>query len=687
MATLMAERRRRQAAEAEVARLRRQLVASGVILGTPLLSPLAAQQLAQVTSQLQQTEQQLEDEQELVRQVIDISPTLVYVQNEAGQCILANKRYEQLLSRLAPGALELDARTGLDSLSPSFETTTTFEESYELLDGQRRWYNTTRSPLIRSDGSRYLLSFSSDITELKRLHQVAEEAGRAKQVFLANMSHEFRTPLHGVMGLAELLQKGNLSGEQGDYVDMILYSTEHLLMVIDDVLDFTKVESGEINLESIPFDLLKTVQQAVRSFTFKTAEKGLLLRVQEPAVPLPLVQGDPYRLHQILVNLLGNAVKFTPHGTITVTVELGEQTDSTLPVTLSITDTGIGISADNLDQLFTIFRQANSSIPRLYGGTGLGLTICKSLVELQGGEIGVHSAPGQGSCFYFTIPYAVSDQLLLQDPVAPPSPDLLRGRSALVVEDNAINQLLAVSMLGQWEMEVELAQSGEEALARAYERRYDLILMDIQMPEMDGIEAASRLRQQVSLNKHTPIVAVTADAIRINADSCQALGFTDFLLKPYTEAALHQLLVRVSSAGQVTASEKNNLMVASTSPPSEIGLYYDFLSLGRLGTDPEFLRKLLEMFIAQVPVQVQALQEAVKQEDWLVMGSEAHKLKTSFGNLNIQPATNYLKRLEEVAEQPTARSEVHFLLTAVIQAVQQYTNLFLKDLNTLPLPS
>lgn len=682
LALIVSERRRRKAAEAELIHLRAQLAH----LTSTLDGQASAPNSNCVLEHRPQPEPPADHQQDLARQVIDANPHLVYVENEAGECILSNKRYAQLLSQraLTGEGKTTDAERAQMSRPRVVDAPTTFEESYRLLNGQTYWYYTTQIPLVRSDGSRYLLTYSSDITELKRAYQLGEESGRAKQMFLANMSHEFRTPLHGVMGLAELLKKEVLSAEQLDYVEMIQYSTENLLLVIDDVLNFTKAETGKINIESIPFDLVKTVQQAASSLTFKTAEKGLHLRVEEPAELLPLLQGDPYRLHQVLVNLLGNAVKFTPQGSITLTIEPGERIGDTVPVTLSVLDTGIGIRADHLDHIFSSFGQADNSISRLYGGSGLGLAICKNLIELQGGQIGVHSTPGQGSCFYFTIPYAVSDQQLVIKPVVALSSELIRGLRVLLVEDDAINQLLAVTMLGQWEVEVDLAQNGEVAVARALQQGYDVILMDIQMPEMDGIEATAQLRREGGANLHTPIVAVTADAIRIDANTCQALGFTDFLLKPYTQAALHQLLTRVSQRETHPAVGVPSFFAPADSMAlPETELHYDFLGLGKLGTDAEFTGRLLKIFLDRVPSQVQVLRDAIAREDWALASSEAHKLKTTFGTLNIHPAADYLGQLEERAERQAPVSEMVPFLDAVSIATQQYAVLFQRDLGLL----
>lgn len=678
---LAAERRKREAAEAEILRLRAQLEAStsAAAKNTPITD--AAQYLA-VVSQLKYTEQQLEDQQGLVRQVIDNSPNLVYVEDEEGRCILANKSYVELLSQRVEPPQEADTKPAAlvpDCLeSPQPYTTTAFEECYHLANGQVVWYHTTKSPLIRSDGRRFLLTFSSNITDLKLAHRVAEESVQAKQLFMANMSHEIRTPLHGVMGLIELLKRHPLSTEQADYVGMIKYTTENLLVVINDILDFSKIESGKISFESIPFDVVRTVQQAARSLSFKLDEKGLLLKIVDPSEPLPPVVGDPFRLHQVLVNLISNAIKFTHRGGITITLDASKYAADNLSITCSVADTGIGIDPTHVTQIFNSFQQADSSIPRLYGGTGLGLTICKNLIELQGGEIEVKSELGKGSCFTFTLPYAVSEEPLAEESAFIQQPDLLQGLSILLAEDNAINQLIAVSMLGQWQVKVDMAQNGEDALTKAFQNKYDLILMDIQMPVLDGIEATAQLRANPGPNQMAPVIALTADAIRVNAESCQALGFTDYLTKPYSEFALYNTLAQVSRGAQAP------LVLAETAlGPSEAGLHYDFAMLGKLATDTSFVRKMLELFVARVPKQVQTLQEAIAEEDWEVVLRETHSLKTTFGSLNIQPETSHLKRMEELAHQPTRKMEFYPLIEAVAKATEQYSDLFVLELEQL----
>jgi two-component system aerobic respiration control sensor histidine kinase ArcB len=669
--TLAAERRRREAAEAEVIRLQVQLATI-----TSVLTDLSTQSADHASSQ---TTYHLEDQQDLARQVIDISPNIVYVEDGAGRCILANKSYAKLLSELADkneatAVTESRHAKGLESSNVDTATSTSFEERYLLKNGLTVWYCTNKIPLIRNDNSHYLVTFSSNVTDLKEAQRVAEESMQARQIFLANMSHEIRTPLHGVMGLTELLKKEPLSDEQADYAEMIQSSTENLLVVLNDILDFAKIEANQIKLESIPFDILKVVQDAARSLTFKMSEKGLLLNIVGLDENLPLALGDPFRLYQVLVNLLSNAIKFTPHGVITITIDASKGTGRILPITFSVADTGIGITAENLPLVFDSFQQANDSIPRLYGGTGLGLTICKNLVELQGGEIGVRSEVGQGSCFFFTIPYTVSEEPLIKEPAVIQEPDLLEGLTILLAEDNTINQLIAVSMLGQWQVKVNMAQNGEEALSKAFEHKYDLILMDVQMPQLDGIEATARLRAQPGPNQHTPIIALTADAIQVSADSFQALGFTNYLIKPYHEVALYRMLAQVSQRVQP-------ISVPAPAPSVTKGPHYDFFMFGKLASDAEFIRKLLQMFIDQVPDQVQRLKIAIEQENWPAVVHEAHILKTTFGNLNIEPETSHLKKLEKLAEQPTSKADFLPLIEEVVQATQVYSALFSAELS------
>ena len=671
-------------AETEIARLRAQLetIAAGSA------QPNVLQELARGGAQLTQLELQIENQQDLVMQVMNASPNLVSVEDDEGYLIMVNKSYADILSWMSSRSrcdVEVDgsvAELNYPQTARTLQKVITFEECYYLENGEARTYQTTQSPLLRSDGSCYLLNFSSDITALKQANRLAAESLQAKQDFMANMSHEIRTPLHGVMGLADLLTKSSLTSEQADYVEMIQSSTENLLVVINDILDFAKIESGNITnltLEKIPFDVGITVQDAVRSLNLKANEKGLLLRIVGANDPLPLALGDPFRLRQVLVNLISNAIKFTRQGAITISIDASQRSGMSLPVTFSVADTGMGISSENMDQIFSSFWQANSSIARLYGGTGLGLTICKNLVELQGGQIGVRSEINHGSCFYFTIPYTISSEPLVKEQTEVTPSNLLEGLHILFAEDNAINQLIAVSMMTQWQVKVDIAQNGAEAVAKSRQRKYDLVLMDIQMPEMDGTDATALLRTAGNPNADTPVIAITADAVRFNEETFREQGFNAFLNKPYSETALYKVLARVSQRAE-GAPHSPKVSIGA----SELGLHYDFKLLGRLANDPEFVRKMLEMHINRMPGQVQALLDAVAHSDYEAIRREAHVLKSTFGTLNIQPEVSNLKVVEELAEAHAPASDILPLVTAVSKATQLFLVLFAEDLLKLP---
>ncbi|MGY2134578.1 ATP-binding protein [Hymenobacter sp. HD11105] len=582
---------------------------------------------------------------DLARQVIDASPNPIYVQDEAGRFLLVNEAYArlrqarpaELLSQAPPAREEADAQTW-ERLAGG--ATLSREDCHAAPAGPPTWYHTIQKALVQADGRPYLLSISADVTDLKRAREAAEESTRAKEVFLANMSHEIRTPMNGIVGLARLLKKTAVTAEQADYLDLILANADNLLVVINDILDFAKIEAGRLDLETIPFDVAATVRGVTRSLALVAEAKGLELRSTLPAAPLPVVAGDPVRLSQILVNLINNAIKFTHAGHVAVAVDWAAPPAAGSPVALrfSVTDTGIGIAPDQLEQVFQSFTQASSTTTRLYGGTGLGLTISKHLVELQGGQIGVDSAPGQGSCFHFTLPYAPSSQApaLAADAPGHLPPGLLRGLRVLLVEDNDVNLLLACSLLQEWQVELAVATDGEQALRLARAAPYDLILMDIQMPHLNGLEATAALRRAPGPNQHTPIVALTANALKTDVDSYPHAGFTDWLVKPYHENNLYLVLVRNAGRGFPAGAS------AAAEQPA-----YNFQGLGKLANDPAFIRKMQQLFIDTVPSQLAELGAALTQPDWAAATRLTHNLKSSFGNLQVEEGLRRLKLMEE----------------------------------------
>jgi two-component system aerobic respiration control sensor histidine kinase ArcB len=629
-----------------------------------------------------QAELQLEGQQEFIRQVMAATPNPVYVRNEQGEFVVANRAFAQLheltvKNLLKPGALTIDYSYRRDLEILGSTATVRFKEYYRRPQGQEVWFDTIKKPFTRPDGSRYLLSISSDITDLNWAQKKAQDSARAKEIFMANMSHEIRTPMNGILGIARMLQKTSLSPDQSDYLDIILTSADNLLVVINDVLDFAKIESGKVALESIPFNVTEALQSTTKSLSFRAEEKGLYLRLDLPSEPIPTVEGDPHRLNQVLVNLINNAIKFTSHGGVTVRVRAGEAIDRRLELTFKVEDTGIGIPSEKFEAVFESFTQAYSSTSRVHGGTGLGLTICKNLVELQGGSIWLESKVNLGSHFYFTIPYLVSDKApLSKEREQLIEPELLRDLHVLLVEDNTINQLLAFTLLSSWNVKVTIANDGQEALQKVREQVYDLILMDIQMPRMNGVDATMQIRKEGNVNQHTPIIALTANALKNEVESYEDSGFTAHLVKPYHENDLYQVLARC------TGRDKGQQINLSTEGPDSSLSLYDFSMLGSLADDADFVRKMQQLFLDTVPQQLQQLQKAIEAQDWEQAARLTHSLKANYGNLGIITAANAVRQLEEYVANQTNLDKLSNLLQIAREVTTLVANAFTEQLST-----
>jgi CheY-like chemotaxis protein len=386
---------------------------------------------------------------------------------------------------------------------------------------------------------------NTDIHELKEAKSKAEAAMKAKQLFLSNMSHEIRTPMNAVIGFTNVILKTQLTEKQKEYVDAIKVSGDALIVLINDILDIAKVDAGKMTFEQTPFALIPSISATLHLFEPKITEKNIALVTEyDTAIP-EMVEGDPVRLRQIILNLLSNAVKFTDKGKITVSVRmLSEGADDTT-IEFLVADTGIGIPEDKLEYIFGDFQQASDQTSRLYGGTGLGLSIVKQFVELQGGTLIVHSQPGQGSTFGFVLGFkkaaTEAAEIAPTDHTAKAA-TAVESIRVLVAEDMPLNQLLIKIILKDFGFEVDIATNGKMAIEMLQQNKYDIILMDLLMPEINGFEATAHIRSQI--DPHIPIIALTADVTTVDLEKCTAIGMNDYMSKPVDEKILYTKIMK-----------------------------------------------------------------------------------------------------------------------------------------------
>lgn len=503
---------------------------------------------------------QLEREKQQLLWMVSKTENAMAIASRDGRIEWVNEGFERLSGYEADDILgtfgDLLLGGGLSGLNPASEhyqgvMASKRSVQYESLnfrkDGTGFWVLTTLTPILGTDGEvEHIIAIDSDITDRKQAEdelleakQRAEELARAKQDFLANLSHEIRTPMNAIVGIVQLLADSELNEEQRGLLRSIDFAADNLLNIINDVLDLSKLEAGQVVYECIPFSISETVDGLVGMFRVKADEKGIAL-VAEHGHGIPdRLLGDPTRLSQILANLVSNAIKFTDSGSVTVTTQLVKDTDSGAVVEFTVSDTGIGIPADKQERIFESFQQADSDTTRKYGGTGLGLTIVKRLSEGMDGRISLSSAPGQGSTFTVTLPFILSghDAPKGDSPVlSEDGLERLRGLHGLIAEDNELNRLVASRFLSAAGIEVDEAVNGAEAVRMASERDYAFILMDIQMPEMDGYEAARHIRQA---GIAVPIIAMTAHAFSGEREKCLAAGMDSYLTKPVKRELLH----------------------------------------------------------------------------------------------------------------------------------------------------
>lgn len=541
-------------------------------------------------------------------------------------------------------------------------------------NGQTYWVESDLIPVRGASGQvAQWIVIDTDITRrreteeaLRAAKETAEKSSQLKSEFLANMSHEIRTPLNSIIGMTDLALATQLTSEQQEYLQTVRSSSETLLTLLNDILDLSKIEAGKMEVEEIDFDLHELIRETVRTFSLRAEEKGLELSAQL-ADELPRsARGDPTKLRQVLMNLIGNAIKFTDEGEVRVTAQPQWQDEDEISLHFSVRDTGIGIAADKLDEIFQAFRQADASTTRKYGGSGLGLTISSELVRMMRGHLWVDSTPGEGTTFHFTVKLRPGAPLALPPahpapveravPPAAPSTKATDWRSAprvrplkvLVADDHQANRQLVTTVLRSRGHHCTEVGDGREALEHARRENFDILLMDVQMPVMDGFQTTEAIRrQEEGTRRHVPIIALTAHAMSGDREKCLAAGMDAYLAKPIRPGQLVELVESVADLkppwdeGRAPAASDGD--ATTDEPEPAFDLHY---ALESLDNDRELLIGQMEFFLKDAPVLLAQMGQAIADRDPYHLQVAAHRLKGMLARYAYQQAADAALELE-----------------------------------------
>jgi PAS domain S-box-containing protein len=518
-------------------------------------------------------------------------------------------------------------------------------------------------------------------TKAESATAIAEDAVKAKQQFLSNMSHEIRTPMNAIIGFTKVVLKTELTAKQKEYLTAIKMSGDALIVLINDILDLAKVDSGKMSFEQIPFKMATSISAMLHLFESKIQEKNLEL-VKEYDTKIPeVLMGDPVRLHQIILNLMSNAVKFTTQGSVTVGVQLLKEDDKQATVQFSITDTGIGIQQSNLKKIFETFRQASSGTARLYGGTGLGLAIVKQLVRKQGGSIEVKSSLNKGSTFSFIMSFEKTTAVVPSEVIIM-EPDMkVNDIKVLVVEDMPLNQLLMNTLLDDFGFERDMASNGKIAIEKLQTKAYDIILMDLQMPEMNGFEATEYIRTKLKSN--IPIIALTADVTTVDLDKCTALGMNDYIAKPVDERLLYSKIISLVKrpAFVKVSEEKQKNVFGIYSNERCVDLKY---LTQRTKSNPVLMMEIISVYLEQTPSLIKVMKRSYQDKDWNSLYAAVHKMIPSFSIMGIHVDFETMaKKVQDYASTQKQGDEISTLVHQLETICTQACNELEKEFNRI----
>lgn len=534
------------------------------------------------------------------------------------------------------------------------------DKSYKYLE-----FNSVN--LKQKEGIDGLILDCRDISQRKKDAEELLRAQKAKEQFLANISHEIRTPINGISGMAALLNQNPTKEERQTYLNAIKSAADNLKVIINDILDLASIESGKLQFEKIGFNLNDLLHSLIETFGVQASEKGIELSYTLQKEANKVFIGDPVRLNQILINLISNAIKFTHTGYIRASVKVEKIKGKIYRLRFEISDTGIGIPNDKLQTIFESFSQADASVTRKYGGTGLGLTIVKQLVELQDGTIRVKSKENEGSTFSFTIAYQLGKTEFFDETklYKPKNNTQLKNASVLLVEDNDINRLYASSILKMWGCHFETAENGVVALEKIRNNDFDVVLMDIQMPVMDGFETTKAIRQGDPKKSKVPIIALTANATQKDFENCLTAGMNDCITKPFTQEDLFQVLTKYLGR-KLTVKQQ---AVAESSKAKDLPVI-DLSYLKKVSNNNgQFIQEIVASFLESMPTTVEDINTQLAQKNWEQLSRVVHKIKPTITLMGIHHLKDKIVLLEQ--ESKNGQNET------IIQELAEEVSLFL----------
>lgn len=636
-----------------------------------------------------------------LRKIIDSNSNLIFVKDTTGKYTLINKAFMDLCGK---DYYDLIGRTD-EELGFNHENGGTykysddnvirnlkpvsFEEKFKNYNGQEFILQTTKTPLITTDGKIYIVGVSVNITlskkaesDLIKAKNSAEEALKIKTQFLSRMSHEIRTPMYAINTLTSILMEEKLPVRTLDNLKIIKYSAENLLVILNDILDFSKIEAGKIKFEEIEFNLTKILQNIVDISKYKSNDKDLSIELFiDPAIPTVLI-GDPYRLNQIIMNLASNAVKFTEKGSVKISAREIEKSPSSVKILFEVSDTGIGIPEKNYSTIFETFSQVNSYDTRKYGGTGLGLSITKNLIELLNGKVYLKSELGAGSSFFIELNFKFSEKDFIQDFYFGNKEKSLSGIRILLVEDYQINQTIGLQVLSKWGGRVDVANNGIEALEILGKNTYDIILMDLIMPELDGFATTNIIRDRNSdyYNPDIPIIALTADVLPEIKEKAIAAGMNDFVTKPFVRDELFSCIMKnlpeekrvelFNTKEPIKINEEKNIETQDSTEDEErkmnnqekINLTY-FIELS--SNNVAFLLRVMRLFVTDTANDLIETENEIYLENYPKVKEITHRLKSVFKSYSLNKLTNETMEIEQLAKSNSGIDKMKELIQSV----------------------